>query len=472
MEGSDAQHLVPPARGEGRAAGSIEGRWLIDALTESSDLVFAFDTDTLITWCNPASIRILGLAPEDVIGRSIAEFIHPDDLERAAEVVGLSAVGAFDEMPITPALYRGRRIDGTWANLDLNGSTGPDGSMLIVARVGGDLVLNDRLLEAVAAGDDFEQQVALVMEMGTWRHPNEGYAILYRDEDGSRRALSWNLPPELYGEVVLPGPTPWDVAMADDEEVAIDDLAAVAAEGAVTSPELVEAAVRNGFVGCLVAPITDPDHPGGASIVIWTTASGPTGSGHRYAMSNMHRALTLVLHQRAQVRALERAARVDSLTGTTSRSRFMELLDELATAPDHAQHAILYIDLDGFKGVNDRLGHAVGDLVLSETAARISASAPEGATIARLGGDEFVVLCATGTDEVQASKAAQRIIDDVGRPIEVGNGHATIGASVGLAIGRPGEAPTSVLDAADGALLSAKANGRGCWTVASPRPPR
>ncbi|HWJ98845.1 MAG TPA: GGDEF domain-containing protein, partial [Acidimicrobiales bacterium] len=63
-------------------------------------------------------------------------------------------------------------------------------------------------------------------------------------------------------------------------------------------------------------------------------------------------------------------------------------------------------------------------------------------------------------------------IDDVGRPIEVGNGHATIGASVGLAIGRPGEAPTSVLDAADGALLSAKANGRGCWTVASPRPPR
>lgn len=471
LEGN-AQQLVPPVRGEGRPAGSIEGPWLIDALTESSDLVFAFDTDTTITWCNPASIRILGLAPEDVIGRSIAEFIHPDDIERAAEVVGLSADGAFDEMPITPALYRARRPDGTWANIDLNGSTGPDGSMLIVARVGGDLVLNDRLLEAVTAGDDVERQVGLVMEMGTWRHPKEGYAILYRDVDGSRRALSWNLPPELYGDVALPGPTPWDVAMATDAEVSIDDLAAVAGDGTVTSPELAEAAARSGFVGCLVAPITDPDHPGGASIVIWTTASGPTGSGHRYAMGNMRRALTLVLHQRAQVRALERAARVDSLTGTTSRSRFMELLGELAVAEDATGHAILYIDLDGFKGVNDHLGHAIGDQVLRETAARISAAAPTEATIARLGGDEFVVLCAPGTDQGHASEAAQRIIDAVGQPISIGDGFASVGASVGLAIGRAGEPPTSVLDAADEALLSAKANGRGCWTVATPRPPR
>jgi diguanylate cyclase (GGDEF)-like protein/PAS domain S-box-containing protein len=470
VEGSDAQGLVPPARGEGRPGGSIEGPWLVDALTESSDLVFAFDTDTVITWCNPASIRILGLAPQQVVGRSIAEFIHPEDIERAAEVVGLSAVGAFDEMPITPALYRGRRMDGTWANLDLNGSTGPDGSMLIVARVGGDLVLNDRLLEAVTAGDDFEHQVALVMEMGTWRHPKEGYAILYQEEDGTRRALSWNVPPELYGEVEIAGPTPWDVAMATDAEVSIDDLAAVAHDRTVASPELADVAARHGFVGCLAAPITDPDHPGGACIVIWTTASGPTGSGHRYAMGNMRRALTLVLQQRAQVRALERAARVDSLTGATSRARFMELLAELADAGEDRQHAILYIDLDGFKGVNDRLGHAIGDQVLRETAARIGGAAPACATIGRLGGDEFAVLCAAGTDEATAAEAAQRIIDAVSSPIPVGERHASVGASVGVAIGRPGEPPTSVLDAADGALLSAKANGRGCWTVATPRP--
>ncbi|MCU1372404.1 MAG: diguanylate cyclase [Ilumatobacteraceae bacterium] len=470
MEGIEAGHVGRPARGTVAAAGAIEGPWLVDALTESADLVFAFDAATTITWCNPSALRILGISPEEVVGRSIGEFIHPDDIERAAEVVGLSAAGAFDEMPITPALYRARRADGSWTNLDLNGSTGPDGSMLIVARIGGDLVLHDRLLEAVTNHDDFEHQVALVMEMGRWRHPGEGYAIVYRDEDGSRRALSCNLAPELFGEEPVTGPTPWDMAMATDEEVSIDGLAAEVAEGRVTSPELAEVAAREGFVGCLVAPIVDPAHPGTACIVIWTTAAGPTASGHRYAMGNMRRALTLVFQQRAQVRALERAARVDSLTGTTTRSRFMELLRELAAVPDRSGTTLLYLDLDGFKAVNDHLGHAAGDTVLAEIAARIARTAPEGATIARLGGDEFVILCEPGTGAVAAAAICQEIIDAVGQPIEVGGGHTTIGASIGVAVGRPDEDPTHVLDAADAALLGAKAGGRGRWVIAGPRP--
>ena len=174
---SDAAH---------RPAGEVDVEWLLDTLVESSDLVLAFDVETTITWCNPACTRILGHAPDQVIGQSIAAFIHPDDVERAAEVVGLNAAGAFDEMPITPAVYRVRRADGTWENLELNGSAGPDGGMLIVARVGGDLVLNDRLLEAVTAHAPFEEQVSLVMEMGTWRHPREGYAILYRGNHQAR----------------------------------------------------------------------------------------------------------------------------------------------------------------------------------------------------------------------------------------------------------------------------------------------
>lgn len=469
MDPKTAGAMEGLGRGQLPAAGEVAGAWLIDALTESSDLVLAFDSSTVITWCNTACLHILGFSPEEVIGSSIADFIHPDDIERAAEVVGLSASGAFDEMPITPALYRARRADGGWVNLDLNGSTGPDGSMLIVARVGGDLVLNDRLLEAVSGHEPFEQQVALVLEMGTWRHPREGYAILYRGEDHESCALSWNLPPELYGAADLEGPTPWDVAMASDREVAAADLATAPDASEIAGPALVDAAHRAGFLGYLVAPIADPDQPGGACIVIWTTATGPTTSGHRYAMGNMKRALTLVLQQRAQVRALEQAARVDSLTKTASRAWFMELLGNLAGAPGETRHALLYIDLDGFKGVNDHLGHAAGDQVLTETAARIAEASPPGATIARLGGDEFAVLCAPGTEVEHASAAAQQIIDAVARPIEVGRGQATVGASIGLAIGEPGEPPTSVLDAADAALLAAKASGRGRWTLAGPR---
>ena len=452
-----------------RPAGEIDLGWLLAALVESSDLVLAFDVETTITWCNPTCTHVLGYEPEEVIGRSIAAFIHPDDVERAAEVVGLNAAGAFDEMPITPAVYRVRRADGTWENLELNGSAGPDGGMLIVARVGGDLVLNDRLLEAVTAHAPFEEQVSLVLEMGTWRHPREGYAILYRDEHGERRALRWNLPPELSGEAGVPGPAPWAVAMATGREVSVANLADASGSCDVAGPELIELARAAGFLGCLVAPVADPDHPGGACIVIWTTAKGPTISGHRYAMGNMVRALTLVLQQRAQVRALERAARVDGLTGTITRARFMELLGGLA-AEGARRHALLYIDLDGFKAVNDRLGHAAGDRVLSETAARIREAAPAGAAVARLGGDEFAVLCAPDTDARGACDAAQRIIDAVARPIELDHGPTMVGVSVGLAIGHAGEHPESVLDAADGALLSAKASGRGCWTLAPPRP--
>src|SRR4051812_49425337 len=213
LEGSDGEPATRRARGEIEPAGTIAGDWLISALVESSDLAFAFDRDTIITWCNPAVVRVLGFQPTEIVGRSIAEFIHPDDLDRAAEVVGLSADGAFDEMPITPALYRSRHADGSWVNLDLNGSTGPDGSMLIVARMGGDLVLNDRLLEAVSGGEPFDTQVAMVLEMGTWRHPREGYAILYLDDAGEQQAETWNLPPELYGAAPLPGPNPWDAAL-------------------------------------------------------------------------------------------------------------------------------------------------------------------------------------------------------------------------------------------------------------------
>lgn len=446
-------------------AGTISGDWLVEALVATSDLVFSFTPDTLITWCNPACYRFLGHTPSEVVGRSIAEFLHPDDLERAAEVVGLSTEGVFDDdVPITPALYRARRADGTWVNLDLNGSPGPDGSLLIVARAGGDLVLNDQLLEAVSEGAPFEQQVGLVMEMGSWRHPSEGYAIFFRGEAGEAQSVSWNLADELNGEVFSSGPTPWDMATATDAEVVVADMASAPGVGAVVNPDLARAALAAGFVGCLAAPIHDPEHPGTACIVVWTTAAGPTTSGHRYALDNMRRALALVLQQRAQVSALERAARVDQLTGATSRAHFLDLLDTIGEQADASdRHALLYLDLDSFKPVNDNHGHGAGDLVLTETAARVRDSLPPGAVMARLGGDEFGVLCAPGTTAGEAEALAQQLIDQISAPIDIGGDVAHVSGSIGVAVGAEGQSPAHVLSIADTALLRAKADGRGRW---------
>jgi len=453
--------------GHPETAGAVSGEWLRDALSESTDVVLYVDGETRIQWCNRAAYVTLGFIPAEVLGRSFAEFVHPDDIGRAAEVLALAAEGAFDETPITPALYRVLAADGGWVNLDINASPTSDGSMLVTARQGGDLVLTDRLLEAISSGEPFDQQVALVMELALWRHPREGYVITYRGEAGEARSVTANMPFEAVGPAAPTGPAPWDAVVVDEADIVVNDLSSLAADSPVAGPELVAAARAAGFEGCLAAPVSDPGHAEGAWIVIWTTAEGPTTSGHRYAMSNMRRAFALALQQRAQVRALERAARVDQVTGATSRARFLELIDqiELDAEPD-ARHAVLYIDLDGFKSVNDRHGHAAGDLVLRATANRIARVLSPEAVVSRLGGDEFAVLCPRGTIESTAADAAARIVTAVASPIEIGRGTVVIGASVGLAYGDEGEGLSSVLEAADGALLAAKAAGRGCWRLA------
>jgi diguanylate cyclase (GGDEF)-like protein/PAS domain S-box-containing protein len=468
MEHTAATGSPPPAATQRKSAGTIPDAWVVDTLADSSDLVIAIDAETTIRWCNATALPMLGYEPESVVGRSFADFVHPDDLGRAAEVMALTLAGAFDDSPITPAVYRVRTADDRWLNLEVNGSANADGGMLLIGRFGGDLVLTDRLLEAVSANEPFEGQVALVIELGQWRHPTEGYAILYRGEHDEPRSLASNLPSELHQPGSADGRTPWDAAMATGGEVAIADLTELSPDSPVASPELVAVAIEAGYVGCIAAPVHDPAHPGGACLLIWTTEQGPTTSGHRYAVGNMRRAFALVLQQRAQLRSLERAARVDQLTGLTARARFLELLDQIGSeAEPTARHALLYVDLDGFKTVNDNLGHTAGDQVLNATAARVTGAVAPDAVVSRLGGDEFGILCPPGTTEAEAAATAQRIVDAVALPIVVGEVSAVVGASVGVAVGTPGDHPAAVLDAADGALLGAKAEGRGRWRSAS-----
>jgi len=435
--------------------GTPDPHWLTASLNRFSDCAFVIDAETRVIWANPAGERLLGYEPGVTLGRSIAEFVHEEDLLRAAEVIGLAEEGHFETSPITPALYRIRHADGHWVTLEINAATvsPDDASMLIIARQSGDLVLGDQLLEAVTEGRSFEEQAALVIELGRWRHPNEGYGLLYRDHDGTRRALVSNLSDALCGLEPLDGTAPWEVTLTSGSDLQVTDLG----DTSVVSPALAQAARSNGFVACLTVPIADPMHAEGACIIIWATHSGPSVSGHRYAVANMERALTLVLQWRAHVTALERAARIDDLTGVANRSRFFQLLE---AAPDPGPHAVLYLDLDGFKSVNDRLGHMAGDVVLAATAQRMRQVLTPGDVLGRLGGDEFAVLCAPGSAE-RAPVLAQRIVDALGDPVAVDGEPVLVGASIGVAVGDADERPEALLDAADRALLAAKADGRG-----------
>ncbi|MDA8038165.1 MAG: GGDEF domain-containing protein, partial [Actinomycetota bacterium] len=131
--------------------------------------------------------------------------------------------------------------------------------------------------------------------------------------------------------------------------------------------------------------------------------------------------------------------------------------------------AVLCIDLDGFKEVNERLGHLAGDAVLRIAARRLAAVMRPTDDLARLGGDEFAVLCNGRVTKEQAGAIAARVVKQLSRPLAVGDGETVdIGASVGIALGfAPGAPADALLGRADHALLAAKAKGRGHIVIAA-----
>jgi diguanylate cyclase (GGDEF)-like protein/PAS domain S-box-containing protein len=164
---------------------------------------------------------------------------------------------------------------------------------------------------------------------------------------------------------------------------------------------------------------------------------------------------------------LTRQALHDSLTGLPNRTLFSDRVRMAANRRSARGHAIVYLDLDGFKLVNDTLGHAAGDQVLIEVARRLERLLRAGDTLARLSGDEFALLCEeVGEDEVRT--IADRVIDAMAKPIEVQGREVTQAASIGIALysadGTPME-PDEMLGDADLAMYRAKAAGKSRYAL-------
>ena len=165
-------------------------------------------------------------------------------------------------------------------------------------------------------------------------------------------------------------------------------------------------------------------------------------------------------------RAEERAAhlsRVDWLTGLPNRRHFEATMRDRLQATQQGVLALCFVDLDHFKGVNDRYGHLTGDELLQASAARLTRTAPPGAFVSRFGGDEFVVM-ATLPDDGAAERLAGDIVAAFSQPLEMDNRRMQLTCSVGLAVhpDDAGDAGT-LLQRADNALLDAKQGGRSCW---------
>ena len=167
--------------------------------------------------------------------------------------------------------------------------------------------------------------------------------------------------------------------------------------------------------------------------------------------------------QKKIARQLAFRATHDDLTKALNRAAFMERLTLAVRQLDgdgHKTIAVLFVDLDKFKSINDRFGHAIGDRLLVATARRLLSCVRPGDSVARLGGDEFVVLLETVPDAAAVSAVARRIQQALDCPFNIGAHEIDTSASVGVALGsQPGPKPEDLLRAADEAMYRAKSLG-------------
>ena len=184
----------------------------------------------------------------------------------------------------------------------------------------------------------------------------------------------------------------------------------------------------------------------------------------------LHGVIVDVTEEKRLEERLAHQAFHDPLTALPNRRLFRDRVDRALarTSRSGGAVAVVFIDLDNFKAVNDSFGHACGDEVIVAAARRIKACAREGDTAARLGGDEFALLLEDVTVD-QATALADRVLVAVhDAPVEFSVGTVVVGASIGISIAGPGETTETLLRNADLAMYQAKLRGRGRHAVYEP----
>jgi diguanylate cyclase (GGDEF)-like protein len=218
---------------------------------------------------------------------------------------------------------------------------------------------------------------------------------------------------------------------------------------------------------CMVAPIY-----GDGSVVGTLTTSGRQKDGPGYNVEDLKILETLANHASvafANGRLVERLrydSLHDALTGLGNRAMFQEAMDEVAKGfPGDGLAAVMLLDLDRFKEVNDTLGHESGDALLQQIALRLVDILGDKGTISRLGGDEFAILLPTLGQIGEAGEVAHQILAALERPFSVGEMKLEISGSIGVALAPvDGETSTALLQRADVAMYAAKENRSG-WEL-------
>jgi diguanylate cyclase (GGDEF)-like protein/PAS domain S-box-containing protein len=430
------------------ADGSFE-KFCEAVVGDSQFALFAIRTDGTLVFVNDAMGKLLGLDAAECIGRNTLEWLHPDELERAA---GLMELSSSENPPPGLGRFRVRHASGEWLPLEVAGGLVSDGGehlLVVYGRNGAPRLALEDVLALLLRGLPLAEVLQRVCNLVEWR----GY--------GTHVSIAW---PEGDGFQQVTTGLPDAIAGADGEADTLwwrcrETRVGILARAEDLDPGRQATAADLGVSEVWVEPVFWDDDRRPATVTIWTAGNGRSPLIHTYGMELAINMVELILRWTDQQRALEIAARRDSLTGLANRKVFF---DTLSTCTDGG--AVLYCDLDLFKPVNDLHGHTAGDELLRLVGARVRQSVRNNDVVARLGGDEFAVIC-IGASLEEATEVAVRIQDTLARPFAVGG--LTVQVSVSIGIAHSGEALTEmIVDAADRALSEAKAAGRATYRFA------
>ncbi len=408
------------------------------------DAIVTMGADGRIRTFNPSAERIFGLAAAAAVGAPLT--ILMPERHRTGHAAGLARHRATGELRVQGRVLAlvGRRRDGSEFPLELTIAAWRDGDETAYTGILRDVTERHAAAAALAASEARLAEAQRVAGLGSWEFDYATRTLSYSDEAfrlGGHAPQAWVPTPERFLATVHPADRArvglfLAHARAGAEPVALD-YRLVRLDGAVRVVHQRAALLRDvtGRPQTLVGTVLD------------------------------------VTEQRALEARLAHQAAHDALTGLPNRALCLDRLGQaLAAARAGAPPgAVLFLDLDHFKDVNDSRGHDAGDRLLVAVTARLRGTLRERDTLARLGGDEFAVFLAGTADAGAAARAAERLLAALAAPFALDGQAHTTGGSVGIVLATAGyDRPEDVLRDADVALYRAKDAGRGGYALFDP----
>ena len=451
---SGTAHDVTEARHSARELATARDLYR-GVLTAASSLSI-ISTDPLgqITVFNTGAQKMLGYTEEQMLGNSPIMLHDPVELEQRAAELGVApdfrlfTRDADSERPEprqwTYLTSTGRRLQ---VELTVTAMTAPDGSLSGYIGVATD-VTSQR--QAELALRESEQRFRLAFDAAS-----VGMCMVSLDPASAGQLMRANQAMCNF------------TGYTEQELLALDVVSLSIPEDADATKAALAAMVRGDITQ--VRRETLYRHADGSNLwgLLSSSTVTPADGSSPYAISLVE---DITARKRAEA-ALTHQALHDGLTGLANRSLLLDRLEHAlaAQARSTGQLGVAYLDLDGFKQVNDGAGHAAGDELLVQVAGRLRTSVRPGDTVGRLGGDEFAIVCTELGSAKDLSAIADRVLKALREPFLLPSGTFTISASIGLAIAEERTTGEQLLATADTAMYTAKRAGRDRVTVTDPQ---